>query len=391
MRVVHTHESKEYILRPLWDGEAAVAPCLSWWGRAVAAFNDPFSTEGGPATTEAVAGLLDDRLHPRWADRLRDGATLDSCRLGRKPATFAGGVERSAVAGISGNFAPSKSISMLMVAGNEDVANLVTLTHHQAAVAALDFLQNHAAIARTGADLIGLLGVLDQRYTSKVANPHLSTTATIINAAPRSDGKWVTPQAREIMRWMIAMSSYVDAHMQRALAVFPNLRVTVQPADRLPAVISGAVGEELCQRYSADNSARRPLPTAPTRASVVTTTRSTHSDLTLAELRRRIQLDELVTLGSRQELPHASNSQLHSALLHAVARINDRYSGSSLLRESHLVSAALVGLIQAGPVHSELDHDVDALVHQLSEHHALRDRVRLGRHFTYEGGGHVAP
>lgn len=386
LRIVHIDESKDYVLRSLWDGEEEVAPHLTWWGRAVPALDDPLTVEGGAAPTAEVSALLDDRLHPRWVERVREGATLDSCRLGRKPASYKSGAERSAVAAVSANFAPSKSISMLLVAGDESVARLVSQTHRQAVTNALNFLQKYADVARANAELAGLLGILDQRYSSKAWNPHLSTTATIVNAAPRTDGKWVAPDGRELLRWLLPMSSFIDAYLLRVLAAYPSLKVVARPTDGLPTIVSHAVSEETCQRYSTDSSKRRPLPTAPDLASVAYTSRINRFDLALPELQRRIRLDtEPVVLGVRQELPEGSDTYLHRAFGLAVERLFSRYSESSRLRGSHLVSAALSGLILAGPVRSSVEKDALELVRLLSEFHLLRDRVIPNPRFTLPG------
>lgn len=391
-RVVHTHESKDYILRPLSDSESSVPPNLTWWGRGVAAFNDPRIVEGGPADPDAVAGLLDDRLHPRWEDFLRGGATLDSCRLGRKPATFAGGVQRAAVAGLSGNVAPSKSVSMLMVAGDEHVANLVTAAHRQAVAAALDFLQDNGDIARAGHDLIGLVGVLDQRYTSKVGNPHLSTTATIVNVAPRHDGKWVATQTREVLRWMIAVKTYTDAHLHRTLSTHPELKLSVTPGDGLPTVTSDAVDAGTCQRYCGDESTREPLPAAPTLASTVSSTHTADTDVTLPALRKRTQLDGTpVALGEPNSLPAWTEEHLHTALSHAAGWLTTQHGKRATLGTHHLVSSALVGLLLAGPVDSPLDSDITTLMHMLSDRPDVRHRVWHSHRFDQKDRDGVAP
>lgn len=391
-RIVHMHESKDYILRPLWDGRAEVPPVLSWWGRGVESFDDPCTVEGGPATTEGVAGLLDDRLHPSWARRLRGGATLEDCRLGRKPPVFSADVTRSAVAGISANIAPSKSVSMLMVAGDDTLAHIVTQAHLDAVRAALNFLQDHGAIARYGMDVLGLVGVLDQRYTSKVGNPHLSTTATIVNNAPRRDGKWVSPDTREILRWMFPVGTYVEAYMLRALSAYPELKTSVTIGDGLPSVTCGAVDEGMCQRFSSDSTTRRPLPAARGLASVVTSSRPSHADLTLRALRRHTELDtEPVMLGEREALPMGTEKYLGAAREHALARLTTRHAGRAILLTHHLVSSALAGLILAGAVNSPLDHDVRRLVQLLRDHPALREQIQVGARVEREGRASVTP
>lgn len=391
-RVVHMHESKDYILRPLWDGEHDVPPSLSWWGRGVEAFDDEVTVEGGPATTEETAGLLDDRLHPGWAQRVRDGATLDACRLGKRPQTFPDGVARSAVAGITANIAPSKSVSMLMVAGDKAVANFVTATHRDAVAAALDFLQDYGDIARAQGDLHGLVGVLDQRYTSKVGNPHLSTTATIINCAPRRDGKWVSPDTREILRWMYPVATYVDAYMLRALSTYPELKASVTIGKGLPAIISAAVDEGTCQRFSSDGITRRPLPASRGLASAVHSVRPANTDVTLHELRRRTQLDtEPVTLSEPDALPEWTEHHLHTALAHAVDRLANHLTKRRTVSTHYLISSALAGLTLAGPVDSPLDRDVRLLVPLLAQHHAFRERVQLSDRFTGEERDSVVP
>lgn len=391
-RVVHMHESKHYILRPLWDGEHDVPPSLSWWGRGVEAFDDEGTVEGGPATTEETAGLLDERLHPGWAQRLCDGATLDACRLGKRPQTFPDGVARSAVAGIAANIAPSKSVSMLMVAGDKAVANFVTATHRDAVTAALNFLQDYGDIARAQSDLHGLVGVLDQRYTSKVGNPHLSTTATIINCAPRRDGKWVAPDTREILRWMYPVATYVDAYMLRALSTYPELKASVTIGEGLPSINSDAVDEGTCQRYSSDSDTRRPLPASRGLASAVYSVRPANTDVTLQELRRRTQLDtEPVTLGEPQALPEWTEAHLNTALDHAVDRLTNHLTKRRTVSTHYLISSALTGLTLAGPVGSALHRDVRLLVPLLAQHHAFRDRVHLSERFTGEERDSVAP
>lgn len=390
-RIVHMHESKDYILRPLWDGRAQVPPVLSWWGRGVESFDNECIVEGGPATAEGVAGLLDDRLRPDWARRLRDGATLEDCRLGKKPQAFPAGVDRSAVAGISANTAPSKSVSMLMVAGDETLAHVVTQAHLDAVRAALNFLQDYGDVSRAGTDLIGLVGVLDQRYTSKVGNPHLSTTATIVNCAPRRDGKWVGPDTRQLLRWMFPLGTYVEAHLRRALSVYPALGTAVTIGDGLPSVTRGAIDEGICQRFSSDSTLRRPLPAARGLASAVTSTRLPHTDVTLQELRQRIHMDtEPVPLGERRELPAGTDRHLDDALTHAVHRLNTHLATRSTVSIHYLVSSALAGLTLADPVDSSLDRDAGLLVQELNAHPDIRDRIYRGARARREDNASVA-
>lgn len=391
-RIVHMHESKDYILRPLWDGRAQVPPVLSWWGRGVESFDTECIVEGGPATTEGVAGLLDDRLHPDWVRRLRGGASLEDCRLGKKPQSFPAGVTRSAVAGISANMAPSKSVSMLMVAGDETLAHVVTQGHLDAVRAALNFLQDHGDASRTSADLIGLVGVLDQRYTSTVGNPHLSTTATIVNSAPRRDRKWVSPDTRELLRWMVPVGTYVEAHLLRALSIYPSLDTSVAAGDGLPSVTCGAVDEGMCQRFSSDSTLRRPRPAARGLASAVTSTRLPHTDVTLQALRQRIHLDtEPLTLGEPRELPAGTDRHLDDALTHAVHRLNTHLVTRSTVSIHYVVSSALAGLTLAGPVDSSLDRDAGLLVQELNAHPDIRDRIYRGARAKREDRASVAP
>lgn len=391
-RIVHMHESKDYILRPLFDGQADAPPVLSWWGRGVSLFNDPGIVEGGPATTSEVAGLLDDRLHPAWESQLRGGASLDQCRLGKKPQTFPSGVGRAAVSGISANIAPSKSVSMLMVAGDQHLAHFVAATHLDAVRAALDFLQDYGDIARYGSDLIGLVGVLDQRYTSKVGNPHLSTTATIANVAPRTDGKWIGPDTRELLRWMNPVGTYVETYLLRTLSLYPSLEISTAVGDGLPVVTCGVIDAEMCQRYSSDSSTRRPRPAARGLASAVTSTRLPHTDTTLTALRQRIHHDtEPVTLGERRELPTGTDQHLDQALRHAAHRLRTHLTTRSQVSTHYLMTSALAGLTLAGPVDSSLDRDVQLLVTELAGHPDFRDRIYRGARARDKDRASVAP
>ncbi len=112
--------------------------------------------------------------------------------------------DRATVTGYALSFSPPKSISLVWAMGDEGVAAEVRAAHDDAVVAALSFLEEHAAFSRAGkagvfqADTSGLLAAAFVHRSSRAGDPQLHTHVLLANKVQRSDGEWRSLDGREV-------------------------------------------------------------------------------------------------------------------------------------------------------------------------------------------------
>jgi conjugative relaxase-like TrwC/TraI family protein len=146
---------------------------------------------------------------------------VSGARLGRP---F--GSDRGTVAGYALSFSPPKSVSVLWALAPGEVALRVREAHDAAVVAALDFLQNHAAFTRRGhGGLIqersfGFVAAGFVHRTSRAGDPQLHTHVLVANKVRAvSDGRWLAIDGRELYEVQKAAGMLYKAALRVELSV----------------------------------------------------------------------------------------------------------------------------------------------------------------------------
>ena len=182
-----------------------------WAGRGLAELGLAQGTEVSEAQLEALfARALDpstgEALGRRWRS---DGVT-----------------------GYDLTFSAPKSASLLWALGGPHARDEVVRAHRAAVRAALDYLDDHAALSRRGADgaeqigTAGLVAALFPHRTSRAGDPQLHTHALVVNKLRCADGAWRTIDGHELY-----------AHAKSAGAVY-QAALRAELAGRLDAVFA---------------------------------------------------------------------------------------------------------------------------------------------------------
>ena len=148
-------------------------------------------------------------------------------------------------------FSAPKSVSALWaVAGDADRA-AIQAAHDRAVGAALEHLQERAAVARRGkggAETEKLPGLIVARYqhsTSRELDPDLHTHSLVANLAQRSDGTWGGIESRNLYDWKMASGAVYRAQLSEEMQ---KLGFQTE-ADRDYFRMIG-VSDNLCQEWS---------------------------------------------------------------------------------------------------------------------------------------------
>jgi len=113
----------------------------------------------------------------------------------------------SAVTGYDLTFSAPKSVSLLYLLGDEDVAAAARQAHDEACASALGYMESHACVVRRGHAGQGerlrgggfVAGAFVHR-TSRDADPQLHTHVVVANLAKGPDGRWTAPDGRLLYR-----------------------------------------------------------------------------------------------------------------------------------------------------------------------------------------------
>lgn len=175
-------------------------PAGRWWGTGRAALG-----VSGEVNGEDLRSLLEGR-------HLRTGRSLGQ-----------GFGDRSARA-FDATFSAPKSVSALWALSPDRFVRAEVLAAHDTAVdAALGWLESHGAVTRRGAkgvfqvDTRGLTAALFRQHTSRTADPQLHTHAVITAKVQDPTGKWLSLDARFLMRQQRTIGWVYDAALRADL------------------------------------------------------------------------------------------------------------------------------------------------------------------------------
>jgi conjugative relaxase-like TrwC/TraI family protein len=205
----------EYYLAPAdTPGEAPGEAPGVWVGRGLA----EFGLEAGAQVTEAqLEAIFGRALHPGTGTRLGRGWRADG------------------VTGFDLTFSAPKSVSVVWALGGVTAATQVDAAHRAAVTAALAYLDEHAALSRTGTDGVqqisteGLVAALFDHRTSRAEDPQLHTHALVPNKLLCADGVWRTIDGHEIYHHKKAAGAIYQAALRAELTT--RLGIVFGPAN----------------------------------------------------------------------------------------------------------------------------------------------------------------
>lgn len=131
---------------------------------------------------------------------------------------------RTAVAGFDAVFAPVKSAALLWALDERtDVRTAVREAHEAARDSALNLLEQHAALTRTGRGGIaqletrGLIAAVFEHRDSRAGDPNLHSHVVISSKVQGVDGKWRALDARALYRMTVAASEHYNTRFETEL------------------------------------------------------------------------------------------------------------------------------------------------------------------------------
>ncbi|MER6256260.1 MobF family relaxase [Streptomyces sp. NPDC001584] len=217
-----------------------------------------------------------DRLHQRDPSaqeraemRGKVGAVQFRTEHGRSPASKEelgrfikeqeGGKQRNAVAGYDLVFSAPKSVSVLWGLGDETVRKAVEQAHVQAMTETLAWLEQKAAMTRTGVNGIaqediagGLIATRFRHYSNRLGEAMLHDHVVVSNKVQGLDGKWRALDGQLLFMQGVAASELYNQRVVEGVCELLDLRTEareVTPGKRPVMEIAG-VGTDLIEAHS---------------------------------------------------------------------------------------------------------------------------------------------
>ncbi|MFH8642082.1 MobF family relaxase [Streptomyces goshikiensis] len=216
------------------------------------------------------------RLHHREPNakeradlRGKAGAVHFRSEHGRSPATKEelgrfikeqeGGKQRNAVAGYDLVFSAPKSVSVLWGLGDDGVRKLVEQAHVQALTETLEWLEQKAAMTRTGTNGIaqediagGLIATRFRHYSNRLGQAMLHDHLVVSNKVQGRDGKWRALDGQLLFMQGVAASELYNQRVVEGVCERLGLRAEareVTPGKRPVMEIAG-IGLDLMEAHS---------------------------------------------------------------------------------------------------------------------------------------------
>jgi conjugative relaxase-like TrwC/TraI family protein len=240
----------------------------------------------------------------------------------------------TAVAGYDLTFTPVKSVSALWAIAPTPIAHAVEAAHHTAVQDALDFLEEHAAFSRMGADGVeqvntsGLIATAFDHRDSRAGDPNLHTHVAISNKVhahgPDGIGRWLALDGTPLHHAAVAASELYNTRLETHLIAALGVRFSataIDPGKRPVREIDG-IPAELLERWSSRRSAiehrvgqlaktfqtehgREPTAVemlALSQQATLETRQAKHAPRSLAEQRHTWRTEAIEILGSEHQL-----------------------------------------------------------------------------------------
>jgi conjugative relaxase-like TrwC/TraI family protein len=128
------------------------------------------------------------------------------------------------VPGFDLTFSAPKSVSLLYGLGDEHVSGQVRDAHDRATLAAFDYLERHAAVARRGRGGVemvpgnGFVGAAFRHRTSRAGDPQLHTHVLVANMTRGPDGRWTALDGRRLYAHAKTAGYLYQAQLRHELA-----------------------------------------------------------------------------------------------------------------------------------------------------------------------------
>ncbi|MYS32931.1 conjugative relaxase-like TrwC/TraI family protein [Streptomyces sp. KhCrAH-43] len=179
--------------------------------------------------------------------------------LGRFIKEQEGGKQRNAVAGYDLVFSAPKSVSVLWGLGDDGVRKLVEQAHVQALTETLEWLEQKAAMTRTGVNGIaqediagGLIATRFRHYSNRLGQAMLHDHLVVSNKVQGRDGKWRSLDGQLLFMQGVAASELYNQRVVEGVCERLGLRAEareVTPGKRPVMEIAG-IGADLMEAHS---------------------------------------------------------------------------------------------------------------------------------------------
>lgn len=179
--------------------------------------------------------------------------------LGRFIKEQEGGKQRNAVAGYDLVFSAPKSVSVLWGLGDDGVRKLVEQAHVQALTETLEWLEQKAAMTRTGVNGIaqedisgGLIATRFRHYSNRLGQAMLHDHLVVSNKVQGRDGKWRSLDGQLLFMQGVAASELYNQRVVEGVCERLGLRAEareVTPGKRPVMEIAG-IGLDLMEAHS---------------------------------------------------------------------------------------------------------------------------------------------
>ncbi|MFJ5645873.1 MobF family relaxase [Streptomyces sp. NPDC093223] len=179
--------------------------------------------------------------------------------LGRYIKEQEGGKQRNAVAGYDLVFSAPKSVSVLWGLGDESVRRLVEQAHVQALTETLQWLEQNAAMTRTGVNGIaqeditgGLIATRFRHYSNRLEQAMLHDHVVVSNKVRGRDGKWRALDGQLLYAMNVPASELYNQRVVEGVCEALGLRAEareVTPGKRPVMEIAG-IGTDLMEAHS---------------------------------------------------------------------------------------------------------------------------------------------
>lgn len=133
--------------------------------------------------------------------------------------------KQTKVRAIDATFSAPKSVSLLWAFGGPDIAATISIAHVEAVQAALEFLEEHAAVTRQQKGRLRIrvrcMGWATATFvhrTSRAGDPQLHSHVVIANLVQRADGTFVALDAAAVYHWAKATGSIYQEELRRRLS-----------------------------------------------------------------------------------------------------------------------------------------------------------------------------
>lgn len=150
--------------------------------------------------------------------------------------------DREAVAGYDLVFTPVKSVSVLWGIASDETRHVIYEAHRHAVDDALQWLEQNAALTRTGdvgqaqINTLGVTAAVFDHWDSRIGDPDLHTHVAISNKVQGPDEKWRSLDGRALFAAAVSLSERYNSRIEDELRARLGVQFVERPtaADRRP-------------------------------------------------------------------------------------------------------------------------------------------------------------